>query len=340
MASMDIFNNSAFSMVSLTGAVNKLDYQPQLLGELGIFEPMPVRTRTVFVDRRDGALTLIPTSATGEAPSELKGDDRDAVPLKTTRLAKGFTLYAEEVQGVRAFGSETELEQVQGEYLRRLARVRGDMELTHEYHRLGALQGKLLDSDGTSVVYDYFDRFGVVEPAAINFALTTSTTDVHGKCKEISRGMARSSRGAFTPATQIHALAGDLFYDLLTTHPNVEKFYLNQQAARDLQAAQGQVFESFRIGGITFHNYRGTDDNSTVAVATNEAKFFPVNAPGVFKKAMAPAEFGPYVNTLGVDTYAMNIPDRDRQAWTRGEIYSYPLYLCQRPEVLRSGVSS
>jgi len=338
MASMDIFNNSAFSMTSLSGVANKLDYQPQLLGELGIFEPMPVRTRTVFVDRRDGALTLVPTSATGEAPSELKGDDRDAVPLKTTRLAKGFTLYAEEVQGIRAFGSETELEQVQGEYLRRLARVRGDIELTHEHHRLGALQGKLLDADGSSVIYDYFDRFDVAEAAAINFALTTESTDVRGICNQVIRAMARSSRGAFTPNTQVHALAGDTLYDLLINHKQVRDTYTGWSAAADLR--QGTAFQAFTYGGITWHNYRGTDDGSTVGVAANEAKFFPVNAPGVFKKAMAPAEFGPYVNTLGMDTYAMNIPDRDRQAFTRGEIYSYPLYLCQRPEVLRKGVSS
>uniref|UniRef100_UPI0035E3C191 major capsid protein n=1 Tax=Brevundimonas nasdae TaxID=172043 RepID=UPI0035E3C191 len=56
MASMDIFNNSAFSMTSLTGAVSKVGYKPQLLGSLGIFEPMPVRTRTVYVDRREGKM--------------------------------------------------------------------------------------------------------------------------------------------------------------------------------------------------------------------------------------------------------------------------------------------
>jgi len=338
MASMDIFNNSAFSMTSLSGVVNKLDYQPQLLGELGIFEPMPVRTRTVFVDRRDGVLTLIPTSPTGSAPSELAGDDRDAVPLKTTRLAKGFTLYAEEIQGIRAFGSETELEQVQGEFLRRLARVRADTELTHEYHRLGALQGKLLDADGTSVIYDYFAQFGVTEAAAVNFALTTATTDVRGQCAAVVRAMARSSKGAFTPATQVHALVGDTFYDLLINHDQVRKTFEGWAAAADLR--QGAAFNAFTYGGITFHNYRGTDDGSSVAIAATEAKFFPVGASGVFKKAMAPAEFGPYVNTLGMDTYGINIPDRDRQAWTRGEIYSYPLYLVQRPEVLRKGVSS
>lgn len=339
MASMDIFNSSAFSMTSLTGAVNKVGYKPQLLGSLNIFEPMPVRTRTVFVDRREGKLTLIPSSPVGAPPKELGVDPRNAVPLKTTRLAEGFTLYAEEIQGIRAFGSETEFAQVQAEYLKRMASVRDDMDLTHEFHRLGTLQGLLLDADGTTVIYNYFTEFGVTEAAAIDFDLDNAnpaTGAIRLKTAEVIRSMSRSAGGAFTPGTTIHALVGDAFYDALITHPEVEKTYQNWAAAADLR--QDRTWQAFTYGGITWHNYRGTDDNSTVAIDPDEAKFFPVGAKDVFKKAMAPAEFGPYVNTLGQDTYAMNIPDRDRQAWTRGELYSYPLYFCQRPDVLRKGV--
>lgn len=336
MASMDIFNSSAFSMTSLTGAIEKVGYKPQLLGSLGIFEPMPVRTRTVFVDRREGKMVLIPSSPIGAPPKELQVDPRNAVPLKTTRLAEGFTLYAEEVQGIRAFGSDSEFAQVQAEYLKRMASVRDDMDLTHEYHRLGALQGLLLDADGSTVIYNYFTEFGVTEPAAIDFNLDAASPApgaLRLKCAEVIRGMARSAGGAFTPSTTVHALAGDAFYDALISHPEVEKTYLNWAAAADLRGDRS--WQAFTYGGITWHNYRGTDDNSTVAIPTDQAKFFPVGAKDVFKKAMAPAEFGPYVNTLGQDTYAMNIPDRDRQAWTRGELYSYPLYFCQRPDVLR-----
>lgn len=339
MASMDIFNSSAFSMTSLTGAVNKVGYKPQLLGSLNIFEPMPVRTRTVFVDRREGKLTLIPSSPVGAPPKELVVDPRNAVPLKTTRLAEGFTLYAEEIQGIRAFGSETEFAQVQAEYLKRMASVRDDMDLTHEFHRLGALQGLLLDADGTTVIYNYFTEFGVTEAPAIDFDLdnaSPATGAIRLKTAEVIRSMSRSAGGAFRPGTTIHALVGDAFYDALITHPEVEKTYQNWAAAADLR--QDRTWQAFTYGGITWHNYRGTDDNSTVAIDPDEAKFFPVGAKDVFKKAMAPAEFGPYVNTLGQDTYAMNIPDRDRQAWTRGELYSYPLYFCQRPDVLRKGV--
>ena len=82
MATMDAFNADAFSLTSLSGAVDKMDYVPQLLGSLNIFKPEPVRTRTVFVDRREGVQTLIQTSADGAPLAELDGDGRDATPLR------------------------------------------------------------------------------------------------------------------------------------------------------------------------------------------------------------------------------------------------------------------
>lgn len=334
MPTMDIFNNSAFSTTSLTGMVDKLDFQPGLLGQLGIFEPMPVRTRHVFVDRRDGTLALIPTSADGAPPEALGVDERDAVPLKTTRLTKRFTLYAHELDGLRGFGTETELQSVQAEVARRTERIRADMELTHEHHRLGALQGKLLDADGSTVIYDYFSEFGETEPSSVNFDLTNADADVRKKSQEVTRSMARSARGSFTPQTQIHALAGDAFYDALIDHPSVRRAYENWAAASNL--AENVAFQSFTFAGITYHNYRGTDDNSTVAVDTDEAKVFPVGARDVFRVAMAPLESMEYVNTPGRSVYMMMIPDRERNMWTKGEIYSYPLYFCQQPRVLRT----
>lgn len=331
--SMDAFNDKAFSMVSLTAAVDKMDYVPSLLGSLGIFEPVPVFTRTIAVERRAQGLALVPTSPLGAPPRETNRDGRTIQNFSTTRLADSFTMYAHEIEGIRAFGTESEFEVLQTEYASRMAKVRANMELTHEYHRLGALQGKLLDADGVTVIYDYFDEFDIAEPSATSFELDQTTTDVRSICQTVVRAMSRAAKGAFTPATQVHAIAGDNFYDSLIKHGSVRDTYLNWAAAEQLR--DRTAWESFYFGGITFHNYRGTDDNSTVAVHVDQAKFFPVGARDVFKQAMAPAEFGAFVNTRGQDTYAINIVDKDRQAWTKGELYSYPLYLCTLPEVLR-----
>jgi len=335
MATLDAFNSDLFSLTSLTGVVNKLDYVPGLLGSLGIFEAEPVRTRTVWVDRRDGEVNLIQTSANGAPPKELERDDRSAVPLKTVRLAKGATVYASEIASWRAFGTENENEVVMREYMRRMERVRQDMEYTHEKHRLGALQGILLDADG-STIYNFATEFGEAIPGATSFELDVATTEVRTICHQLVRSMARSARGAFIEGrTQVHALCGDAFYDALISHPSVKATYINWAASADLR--QNIAFSAFTFGGITFHNYRGSDDNSEIAVGTNDCKLFPVNAPGVFKQAIAPAdEFIPYVGSPGQNMYSMTIRDKDRDAWIRNEQYSYPLFLCQRPGVLRA----
>lgn len=339
MASMDIFKDDAFSMVELSATVQKLEYVPQLLGGLGIFEEKGVFTRKIAIEKKGNKLVLIETSPDGAAPQQKLPNMANLRDFRTVRLTEGFTLYASEVAEMRAFGTESELKVVQDEYAERMSDVRTDMDLTHEFHRLGALQGKLLDADGTSVIYDYFSEFGISEPSAVNFALTTSTTDVRGKCHDLTRSMARSAKGAFTTATQVHALAGDSFYDTFVNHQQVVRTYEGWSAAEALR--QNVAWSAFTFGGITWHNYRGTDDNSTVAIAPDEVKFFPVNARGVFKKFMAPAnEFMPFVGTKGQDVYAMNIEDKDRQSWVKGELYSYPLYMCVQPEVLRKGIKA
>lgn len=338
MATMNIFNAPEFSVTSLSGMIEKIPYVPTLLGSLGIFEPMPVRTRNVMIERRNGRLQLIQTSPDGAPPEVLEGDDRDLVFMRTARLAKRFTLHAHELDGIRAFGSETELMSVMTEYQRRAARLKADMSATHEHHRLGALQGIVLDADGTSVVRDYFEEFGITQPAAISFDFRHVTTGIRMQISGIARSMIRGSGGGLTDGTQIHSLIGDAAYDSLITHPEVERTYLNWAAAAELRKGIG-IFDSFTFGGVTWHNYRGTDDNSTIGVPTNGVRMFPVGAPDVFKKAMAPLESLGYLGTLGQDTYMMNIPDRERDMWTKGEIYSYPLYICQRPDLLRRGTA-
>lgn len=337
MATLDAFNSDLFSLTSLSGKVDKLDYVPGLIGSLGIFEATPVRTRTVWVDRRAGEVNLIQTSANGAPPEELARDSRSAVPLKAVRLAKGATIYADEIASWRAFDTESEQTVVMTEYARRMERVRQDMEYTHEKHRLGALQGILLDADG-STIYNYATEFGESIPAATSFELDVAGTDVRGICNALVRSVARSAKGAWIDGrTELHALAGDAFYDALINHPTVRETYLNWSAAADLR--QGTAFGAFTYGGITFHNYRGSDDNTEIAVNTNQAKFFPVNARDVFKHVMAPAdEFMPYVGAPGQNIYSMNLRDPSgRDAFVRNEQYSYPLYICQRPGLLRAG---
>lgn len=332
MATMDVFNSDAFSLISLSGTVDKVPYVPALLGRLNLFTPTPVRTDTLWVDRREGGLELINSSATGAPPEELRKDSRSAVSLRAVRLAKGATIYAKEIAGWRAFGTESEQTSVMREYGHRRERVRRDMEATHELHRLGALQGKLYDADG-SLIYNYFTQFGVAENAVETWTLGTATTDPRLLAMAMKRKILRAAKGLYGENVRIGALVGDNFFDALISNVKVRDSYLNWQAAADLRT--DLAFADFRYGGIDFFNYRGTDDNQEIAVAPDEAIFFIMGVEGIYRHAMAPAdEFQSYVGAPGQNIYEMALRDLERGAWVRVEQYSYPLLFNQRPELV------
>jgi len=118
--------------------------------------------------------------------------------------------------------------------------------------------------------------------------------------------------------------------------PEIRTTYLNWTAAAALR--EPTAFGTFPFAGVEFINYRGTDDNSTVAIAPDEAKFFPANAPGLFQVAWAPAEFMGDENRLGRPVTPLTLVDPSgRNAWARVEVYSYPLYICTHAQVLFRG---
>lgn len=329
MATIDVFKGDAFSMMSLIAAIENADYKPQYLGSLNLFTPKPQRTRVVAVEERDGKLELIQTSAIGAPLAQRSKDQWRMRNFNTTRLAKHSRIMADELQDIREFGSETELAQVQVEVASRMQRLKDDMELTWERHRLGAVQGIVLDADNTPIV-NYFTEFGVAQPAEVEFDFTG---DVRAQIQQlIVRPMVVAAKGAMVTGSRIIALCGDDFFDELTNAAEVRQTYLNWQAAAELR--EGNAFASFRYGGVEWVNYRGTDDGSDVAVATDRAKFFPAGARDIFQVAWAPAEFMDSVNMPGRDITPLIVPDKDRNAYVDVEVYSYPLYLCTRPQVL------
>jgi hypothetical protein len=204
--------------------------------------------------------------------------------------------------------------------------------------RLGAVQGIVTDAD-SATLYNWFTEFGVAQDAEINFDLANAAPAsgvVRKNCNTVVRQMMRAAAGAWIPGrSYVMGLCGDAFWDDLTAHKEVRETYLNQVGAQELRNGVGTAFGMLTYGNIVFVNYRGTDDGTTVAVNTDKCKFFPVNAPGVFECAYAPAEFFPFVNTPGQDVYAVMVMDADRQAWVRPELYSYPLHYCTRPKMLQ-----
>jgi hypothetical protein len=340
---LDVFHQDPFTAVALTDAVQRNPFQPVGLGSLNVFEPNPIRTKALAVESRTGKLVLIPFSERGSEGTQRTTEKRDMRYFEVPRLMHDDTIYAEEVQGIREFGTESVLMQVESEVARRLSGPTGllaSVEYTKEYLRLAALQGLVLDPKDGSIVYNWFNEFGITQAAPVVFDLVANTQyALRPICNSIIRTMARKAQGAFTATTRVYAMCGDRFYDLFVNHQDVIRTFVNWSEAADLRDSQGAAFDAFDFSGITWFNYRGSDDNQTIKVPDDEVLFFPVGAPGIFREANGPGETVDWVNTPGRPVYVLPIFDLYRRMWWKMETYAYPLFICTRPEVLLSGTA-
>lgn len=340
MSVLDVFNGDAFTVTSLTKSVDRLGYVPDYLGSIpGLFRPMPVRTEDVWIEARDFAPALIQTSPRGAPPKSEGGDKRKAEAFKTTRIADSSRIWASELQGIRAFGEEQAVKDLQLEVARRQAKIKANFETTKEHMRLGAVQGIVLDADG-SQIYSWFDEFNQAANTPISFPFTSLVDgEILTLANQIRRATARALKGLGGNGVRVHALCGDQFWDSFVTSSEVRETYKFAMQAMQLQNEVGGAWESFRYGQIVWHNYRGTDDLSSVAVPSAQVRFFPVGAD-IFPVAQAPAERFEFTNTPGQETYSWIVPDRDRDMWADIECYSYPLHVCVQPSALNSGVAA
>jgi len=310
---LDIFNGDAFNTVSLTRAINAVPYVPGLLGTLGIYEPERITTRTAAIESLGETLKLVQTSQPGAPPGTRGRDKRELRDQRTFRLALSDRIYAHEVAGMRAFGQETTLETMQGYAMRRMAKLRRDVELTWENLRLGGITGLVKDADGSTLI-DYSAFWGISAPAAIDFDLGDPNTDVDAKCREVVRTLERNSAGAMLPTSIVYGLCGDAFFDALVAHDSVREWYLNRPAA-----------DQFLLGTRT----------PTVAIPTDDCRFVIQGGRDIFQMVTAPRyESFEFMNTQGLDLYALMVMDKDRAEWVDVEVYSYPLPVCTRPKTL------
>ena len=333
MATMDIFETDAFSVIELTRALENIPFKPATLSGSGLFSDRGVRSRTVVIESRDGTLSLIPFSERGSAYDQQVPERRDVRAFVCRQFKKQDVLWASEIQGIRAYGSESETQQIQAEVARRLRRLRTDAEATFEYHLLNGIQGKVLDPKDGATVIDYFTEFAITPAAEVNFDLAATSPGsgvLRKRCQALIESVEDGLGGLSTGAVQLRAECGSAFFADLVAHKEVRETYLNTAAAADLRS---RVSDEVSFGGIHFPRYRG---NAAFGVPVDKAWFYPEGVEGLFEIYYAPADTFETVNTLGLPLYARSIPDRDRDEWVRLEIESNPLPICTRPQVLRS----
>lgn len=336
---LDVFNNSAFGVVPLTDLINKLKFVPGRVSSMGLFMTSSISTTAVAIEEKNGVLVLVPPTPRGGPGITIEKPKRGIRLISVPHFEINDAIMAEEVQGVRAWGSETAVETVMGKVAERGVVHAQSMSATEEFARVGAIKGIVTYADGTTT--NLFTEFGVSAQATIDFNLDAGSPvlgALRAQCAAIYRLIAASLGG--TPYSGVHCLCGDAFFDALIAHAEVRATYLNQTEARQLRTSyvnsgQSGAFGTFEFGGITWENYRGKV-GETDYIATDEAYFFPLGAPGLFKTVYAPADYIETVNKPGQRLYLKQYAmpnDKGVHFDTQMNALSY----CTRPSALVKG---
>ncbi|KQI68699.1 hypothetical protein AN189_07280 [Loktanella sp. 3ANDIMAR09] len=328
---LDIFNDDAFGVVGMTAAINRQKYRPGQISATGIFEEDGVTTTTVYIEQRDGKLGLVEPSERG-GPGETTADEnRDAIPFRIPHYERDDAVKADEVQGVRAFGTEDELETVQGRVDRKLARHGQDLQMTLEHQRVGAIKGVVTAKSGR-VLENLYTRFNIATPAAISLELDVDSTDVGKVVDGVRFGVEDSLDDVYEG---LHAFTGRDFHTALWRHKSVKETLLSHAGAVALRMA---VPDTFEFGGVTWERYRtgkkASEDAGAAYIAHDEAQLVPVGVPELFLTRFAPADYIETVNTVGLPMYAKQFPMPNDKG-VNLEMQMNAISICTRPEVLR-----
>ena len=302
MATLDIFNNDAFSLSALTQTITDIPRVPTQLGDEGLFQEYGINSLSMMIERQGSALKLVPAAARGSVPEPVSLTGRKLITISGVHLPQMGSVMADEVQGIRAFGSETEVMAVQSLVTRKLVQARANLDLTMEYQRIGALKGQVLDADGTTVLNDLYSLFGFTQ-ATFSFGLSDATTDIKQKCIALKR-LVRVAMGG-RPVNEVRVKVSETFFDALVGHAKMQEAW--DMWNNGAFARTSQVDADFEFAGVTFQIYIGGTSAGDF-VPANQGFAYPTGIPGMFQTAYCPANFMETVNTTGLPYYVKQEP--------------------------------
>lgn len=336
---LNIFKSDVFGIVPLTDAINELKFVPGRIAEMGLFTTTSIATTSIAIEKKGSILTLVPPSPRGAPGVTVDKSKRSMLDLRVPKFEINDAIMAEEVQGVRAYGTEDQLETVIGRVAERGAEHSQSMAATTEYSQIGAIKGVVTYADNSTL--DLFGTFGVSQIAEIDFDLDNANP-AEGALRKKCAGVIRTIAGELDGlpwSGMARAFCGDNFFDDILAHAEVRATYKNWPEAQILREGyietNGKSYGAFEFGGIVWENYRGAV-GGTGYIDSDKCHIFPESVPGLFRSYNGPADYNETVNTLGQRLYVKMWPMPNDKGMNL-DVQMNELNICTRPRVLIKG---
>lgn len=326
MATQDVFYPTGFSLTELTAAIQTIPHLPSQLGDSGLFSYAGVSTLTVQFEREANVLSLVSTRARGSAGQGIGRNTRDLRSFVIPHIPLDDHILADEVQGVRLFGTEAQATPLQRRVMDVMALGKRRLDYTLEHMRLGALKGIVYDADGVTPLLNIFTEMGVTQNV-LDFELDTATIEIRKKCDDAINLVEDELGGV--PYTGMVAYCGRNFWQLLITHKSVKETFLNQVQAAQLR---GNPADTLDFGGVRWIKSRGAF-NGSQGIGANDAYIVPTGVSDLLVGRFGPADYNETVNTQGLPIYAKGMEMRNGKGWDI-EMQSNPFHFCTRPRAI------
>jgi len=324
-----MFNKDNFTLAKLTAAVNKRTPVDTFLARMFTIER--IRAATVMIERGQSGLELIdPTARNQVAPASTLGgiNGRAVYPIASVKLGRVVNISAGDIQDVRAFGEEDELETFETVLSQHTSPVTRSIDYTHENLRFGAIKGVQYAKDGVSEIFDFYDAAGVAKPddVLIDFATADRKTlqNFYADMGDYSRTGLGVNADVATDI--VHVYGKNAWRDFRTSDAVAGLYERFQDGAVNRAGAGGQRanFEAFDAVHVPYFG---------ASIGDDEVRTVPAGVPGLFRTAYTPLDNPEASNTLGLPLYAT--PEVLPYGKGYGvEIASLPIHYVTQPECL------
>lgn len=312
----DTFGNAA----ELTAAINVASYTPGTLARLKQFSESGISTTEAVIDYATEVVRLVPSAPRGGVAEPYQSGTQEGVKIGAIHLPHRATVYADECQDKRAFGT-TDLDSPLALRTRKLSGMRTNIEATIENLRFGAIRGKLLDFDGTELL-DLYALFGITQ-TFLSLNLNVTTTQILNRVIDAERA-SEDNLGGAVPSGFI-ALSSPTFMDALRLNPAYDTALRHGRPVDLLKDYR----TSITVGNTTFIECRSAP-GLPVRIPAGEAYLVPQGIADLLLTRYAPGDYMDTVNSPGLPLYVKS----EELPFGKGyglEAQSNPINFCSRP---------
>ena len=286
-----------YTDAEISESINNIPNMPSQLASAGMFPDKGSASQYVAISSVNGTLSALPV--TGDGPPTLKRHGSGNVKyIKIPTIKHQDDVMAADIRGwldlARASGTG-QAETFAGLFNDRLSDFKDNFTLTREYMRMSALKGIIVDG-GNNEVLNLYTAFGI-GTKDVYFNLDDPSTNLLALCNKVFTLITQDLSDEVM--TNVEVRVDGVFFNKLISHPNAEKYWLNQEAATQLaNAVRGQDGNyqprKFVFGNITWLEYDAMvplwGGTTTPMIASGTGHAYPAGTRKTHKSYIAPPD--------------------------------------------------